>query len=168
MIHSINPQYPPNIDIVIENSDQSQYKVFAIECKFSEAYGSYGHDGIDPKYLSLKHLWRDIPNIYAFAKSISPDDNEFKFLQPAQLIKHILGLKRAYRKSAFRLLYLWYDILGEEGFRHRQEVSRFSDIIRKDNIKFSTISYQELISRLAANYRVGNENYLNYITDRYL
>jgi hypothetical protein len=35
--------FSPNIDVVIENKDRAQYEIFAIECKFSEAYGSYGH-----------------------------------------------------------------------------------------------------------------------------
>jgi hypothetical protein len=43
--------------------------------------------------MGLDDLWTDIPNLRRFAESISPDDNEFIHLHPAQLIKHILGLK---------------------------------------------------------------------------
>jgi len=161
-------QFAPNIDVVIENSKQSRFRVFAIECKFSEAYGSYGHNGIDPKYLELIPLWEDIPEIYNFAKTISPDDNEFKHLHPAQLVKHILGLKKAYGKKAFRLLYLWYDVHGEESSTHRKEIEIFSNIAKSDGIKFQSISYQKLISNLATHYYEGNEEYLNYISDRYL
>lgn len=159
--------FSPNIDVVIENSAKSQYDVFAIECKFSEAYGSYGHKGVDPKYIDLK-IWDDIPNIFDFAKSISPIDNNFKHLYPAQLIKHILGLKNKYGKKAFRLLYLWYDVHGEESYNHHTEIETFTDIVRKDGIKFSSISYQDLISNLAKDYYENNEKYINYITDRYL
>jgi len=38
-------QFSPNIDVVIENSQKSKYKVFAVECKFSEAYSSRRHAG---------------------------------------------------------------------------------------------------------------------------
>jgi len=100
----------PNIDVVIKNEENSRFKVFAIECKYSEAYGGYGHSGVDPKYLTLYSLWKDIPNTYDLAKSISPNDDDFSYLHPAQLIKHILGLKNAHKKSGFRLLYLWYDV----------------------------------------------------------
>jgi hypothetical protein len=31
-------QFSPNIDVIIENSPKSKYKVFAVECKFSEVY----------------------------------------------------------------------------------------------------------------------------------
>ena len=43
----------PNIDVVIHNSDSAKYKRFAIECKFSEAYGSRRHDGLKNKYIGL-------------------------------------------------------------------------------------------------------------------
>ena len=102
-------RYSPNIDVVIRNSPKSRFKVFAIECKFSEAYSSWKHSGIKPKYIQLKEIWRDIPNLYKFAKNISPNDDKFNHLHPAQLIKHILGLKEKFGKNKFRLLYLWYD-----------------------------------------------------------
>lgn len=158
----------PNIDVVIVNSDKSLHKVFAIECKFSEAYGGYGHSGVDPKYMELKTLWKDIPNIFEHAKSISPDDKDFKYLHPAQLIKHILGLKKEYGKRAFRLLYLWYDVHGEESYMHQKEIEKFTEIVKADGVKFSSISYQKLITNLSKVYYDGNEKYINYITDRYL
>jgi len=164
-------QFAPNIDVVIENNQEAQYEVFAIECKFSEAYSSYKHSGLKPKYLdrALDTLWRDIPGLHSLASSISPDDNEYKHLHPAQLIKHILGLKNKYKKkSSFRLLYLWYDALGEEGFVHRSEIEKFAKIAKADNINFSSITYQELITFLANNHYLTNEKYINYITERYL
>ncbi len=160
-------QFGPNIDVVIENNAKGQHKIFAIECKFSEAYGSYKHNGIDPKYLKLP-IWDDIPNIFEFAKGISPNDNDYKYLHPAQLIKHILGLKNKYGKRAFKLLYLWYDVHGEESCFHRKEIERFSEIVKKDDIKFINISYQKLLSNLAKHYYDGNEKYFNYMLDRYL
>lgn len=160
----------PNLDVVIENNDKAQYKVFAIECKYSEAYSNHGHSGIDPKYFNndILPLWKDIPKLFDLAKAISPDDNEFKFLHPAQLIKHILGLKNKYGKKTFRLLYLWYDVLGEAGYIHRNEIDKFTEYTKADDIKFSSISYQKLITFLADNYYDTNEKYIDYITDRYL
>jgi len=104
-------QYSPNIDVVIENASGTKYKVYAIECKFTEAYRGEGHAGMKEKYLGLA-IWDDIPHLHELAVSISPRDNRFQYLHAAQLIKHILGLKRAYGKTGFRLLYLWYDALG--------------------------------------------------------
>lgn len=163
-------QYCPNLDVVIENNENAQYKVYAIECKFSEAYSNRRHGGIDPKYFrsDMMPLWKDIPNIHDLAKALSPEDNEFKFLHPGQLIKHILGLKNKYGKKSFRLLYLWYDVLGEEGYVHRTEIEKFSTYTKADDVKFSSISYQELITFLAKNYYETNEKFIDYITDRYL
>ena len=91
-----------------------------------------------------------------------------QYLHPAQLIKHILGLKQKYGKSSFRLLYLWYDVLGEAGYQHRQEIEEFKKVTGDDNIAFSAISYQEVIANLAQNHRQDHPAYISYMTERYL
>jgi hypothetical protein len=161
-------QFSPNIDVVFHNSDSSQYKRFAIECKFSEAYGSQKHGGMKPAYLKLDETWDDLPHTHDLAKLISPNDEKFEYLHPAQLIKHILGLKRAFGKNGFRLLYLWYDVLGYDGSKHRDEIVEFTRVVISDGIKFHTISYQELILKLANEYRRDHKRYINYVTNRYL
>ena len=160
-------RFPPNIDVVINNKPDSRYKVYAIECKFTEAYGGYNHSGIKEKYLDLD-IWEEIPNLHELAKSISPNDDQFDFLHAAQLIKHILGLKRAFGKTGFRLLYLWYDALGYEGAKHREEIYEFFEEAKADNIAIHELSYQELIAKLADEYREVHEEYIGYITNRYL
>ena len=48
---------PPHIDVVFHNNDSSPYKLFAVECKFSEAYGGRGHsEGMKSKYLLEEDL----------------------------------------------------------------------------------------------------------------
>ncbi len=167
--YPIDPSFsfPPNIDVVFHNKSTSKYKRFAVECKFSEAYGTMEHGGIKPAYLKIESIWEDIPNLKNLAESISPDDNQFKFLHPAQLIKHILGLKRACGKNGFRLLYLWYDVIGKEGTVHQEEIDAFLQVTQADKIKFHVLSYQELISRLDQRYRPEHEAYISYITERY-
>ena len=159
----------PNIDIVINNKEGSTVKALAIECKYSEAYGGRGHGGLKEAYLSdCEKLWQDIPNLKALAESISPDDDRFKYLHAAQLIKHILGLKRAYGKKGFRLLYLWYNVFGDEGERHRIEAEEFANCALADGILFHVLTYQALIERMAKT--LGNEHrsYINYLVTRYL
>ena len=51
---------------------------------------------------------------------------------------------------------------------HRKEIEQFAEIAQRDNIKFSHITYQEVIMKLSKEFYEGNEDYLNYITDRYL
>lgn len=162
-------QFDPNIDSVIFNIEKDKIKAFGIECKFSEAYSSRSHPGLKERYLTdILELWKDIPNLFDFAKTISPEDKSFRHLHPAQLIKHILGLKKEYGKTGFRLLYLWYDVLGNDGCKHRAEIVEFALIAKQDNIKFHSISYQELIMKLKKEFYIGNEDYVNYLTDRYL
>lgn len=161
-------RFSPNIDVVINNSSESRFKVFAIECKFSEAYSSRNHSGISPKYIELDTIWCDIPNLLEFAKTISPNDNRFAHLHPAQLIKHILGLKEAFGKNKFRLLYLWYDTIGPESGIHHKEINEFTEITKADNIHFHAMSYQDLIIKLSKDYRNIHRDYINYISGRYL
>jgi hypothetical protein len=158
----------PNIDVIIENSSKSKFKVFAIECKFSEAYSSRHHSGLKQKYLDIKNLWKDIPNLHGFSKTIAPKDSHFVHLHPAQLVKHILGLKKQYGKTNFRLLYLWYDCLGPEGSKHREEIKEFKEIAKADKVYFHALSYQELIINLSKEYRDLHGDYIKYISGRYL
>lgn len=160
--------YHPNIDVVIHNTPSAKIKRFAVECKFSEAYGAHKHGGLKAKYLGLDDLWADIPNLLRFSKRISPDDNEFEHLHPAQLVKHILGLKRRFGRDSFRLLYLWYDVLGDQGKRHRNEVLKFTEVTKTDGIKFHSLTYQELIVNLANKLRTEHLDYIRYLTERYL
>ena len=160
-------RYAPNVDVVISNDSATKYKVFAIECKFTEAYGGRGHSGIKKKYLGLD-VWKEISHLHELAISISPSDNQFQYLHAAQLIKHVLGLKKAFGKTNFRLLYLWYDALGSEGAKHRAETSEFTKVAKSDGVVIHEMSYQELIVRLADRYRVSHEKYVEYITSRYL
>ena len=160
--------YHPNIDVVIHNAPSAKVKRFAVECKFSEAYGAHKHGGLKAKYLGLDGLWADIPNLLSFSKRISPDDNEFEHLHPAQLVKHILGLKRQFGRAGFRLLYLWYDVLGGQGKRHRDEVSKFTEVTKTDGINFHSLTYQELIINLEKNLRKEHPDYIRYLTERYL
>jgi len=161
-------QFHPNIDVIIKNRKGSKYKLYAIECKFSEAYSTQGHSGLKQKYIALNDIWQDIPNLYELSISISPDDKLYTHLHPAQLIKHVLGLKNQYGKIGFRLVYLWYDTLGYEGYKHRKEIEEFQKITKKDNIHFHELSYQALILRLSNEFRDSHKEHVKYITNRYL
>ena len=161
--------FHPNIDVVIYNRPRAKIQRLAIECKFSEPYGSHRHSGLKEKYLTeCDTLWDDIPNLRELAESICPDDNAFQHLHAAQLIKHILGLKRAVGRDGFRLLYLWYDVLGAEGCLHRDEVEQFSATAKSDGVMFHALTYQELICRMAGKLRAQHEDYIRYLTERYL
>ena len=160
---------PPNLDVVIHNEEDNSYKVFAIECKFSETYGNRkdGH-GLREQYLQLEEIWSGIPHLLEFAQSLSPEDTVFQYLHPAHLVNHILGLKHAFGKKGFRLLYLWYDVPGEAGYFHRREEEQVSQICKEDGILFHAKSYQEVIMSLAKEEGGEIDRFLSYISTRYL
>ena len=163
----------PNIDVLVHGDFD-----FAFESKFTEPYGGK-HDGLKTRYVEDVSLWEDLPNLYELAKEISPY-NKFRYLDAAQLIKHILGLKKNYDlpaaqgkrelrvKHNFYLVYLWYDVLGRDGFLHQEEINQFASIAEKDNIHFKAITYQEVIANLSESFYEGNEAYCDYLTERYL
>ncbi|WP_417873604.1 PGN_0703 family putative restriction endonuclease [Xanthomarina gelatinilytica] len=157
--------YPmkPNLDVVIKNNN----KVYAIESKFTEPYKKK-QKGLRKVYTLKKSLWKGITHLQELANKISPDNNEFKYLDAAQLIKHTLGLKKAYNESGFTLLYLWYDVIGKDGAAHREEIEQFAATAKKDKVEFRQITYQEVIINLSKEFYDGNEDYVNYLTNRYL
>ena len=161
-------KHAPNIDVVIETDGKQRIKAYGVECKFSEAYSARRHSGLDPKYLELTDMWADIQETRRLAETISPDDRLFRHLHAAQLIKHVLGLKNRYSLQGFRLLYLWYDVLGEEGCMHKKEIAKFSEIVKNDGVLFTSISYQKLIATLSERARKVHKQYIEYISARYL
>lgn len=160
-------QFPfsPNIDVVIEDVEST---VYAIESKFTEPYNSGKQKEIKEKYIDNSSFWNGLSNLYELAKEICPNNNKFKYLDAAQLIKHTLGLRNRYNKKGFHLLYLWYDVIGTDGIEHRKEIEQFAEIAKKDGIRFNHITYQEVIIRLSKEFYLGNEKYVDYLTDRYL
>jgi hypothetical protein len=168
--HRIKTKFviPPNIDVVIHNHESSPYRLFAIECKFSEAYGGRAHGGMKSKYLEDNHLWADLSTLNELARELSPIDQRYTYLHAAQLIKHILGLKASVGKDKFRLLYLWYDVLGNDGAKHREEVEDFTKIANSDGLRFHAMTYQELINILDRYYRDDHPEYIKYLTERYV
>ena len=157
----------PNIDVVIENTDDANRFAFAVECKFTEAYSNRGHSGLSEKYFGSDVSWEGLSHLMELSLSISPSDNTFRHLHPAQLVKHVLALRKSFGEERFRLLYLWYDAPGEEGVRHRREVEQFKDVAEKDGVRFDGCTWQELIGRLASDHRSEHKEYITYITSRY-
>ena len=178
-----------NIDVVIHGDYD-----FAIESKFIEPYRDKPK-ALKTAYIEDESLWNGLPHLYKLAKKISPDNDIFRYLDAAQLIKHTLGLKNTYcvqekkeeelnctpsnekeirtlkitsKPHEFYLIYLWYDVPGEDGFRHRKEIEQFAEIAEADGINFKHITYQEVIVALAKNAYEGNKAYCDYLTDRYL
>ncbi len=159
---------PPHMDVVIHNSDDSSFKCFAIESKFTEPYSPSSKGELQSAYLNVDELWVDIPHLHELARSLNAGRAMFTYLDSAQLIKHILCLKSSFGKTGFKLLYLWYDALGEPGAVQRAEIDAFAEIAKADGIRFSSLTYQELIVKIARECRQEHSKYVEYLTERYL
>jgi len=157
----------PNIDVLLTYS-KGQLKAIGIESKFAEAYSNRKHDGLRPEYIKMEELWTNIYETYTLAKRISPEDSQFQYLHAAQLIKHILGLNHAYGKNGFRLIYLWYNVPFDDGYKHHLELERFTEIVQRDGIAFQANTYQEILLNLAERQQQTHPKYIDYIVDRYL
>ena len=157
----------PNLDALIQYNKHPTITAVGIESKFTEAYYAKPK-GLKDAYIKESSLWTDLPKLKMLAQEISPQDQLHRHLHGAQLIKHILALKHNYDKR-FRLLYLWYDVLGPEGHKHRKEITQFARIAKQDNVIVQFRSYQELL--LSFKEKPGDlkhQAYLKYMWERYV
>jgi hypothetical protein len=154
----------PNIDVVLRY-DRGGIREIGIESKFAEAYGS--HIGIKRAYLDEDSLWQGIPHVRRFAE-MNCAPKRTVGVDYAQLIKHILGLKHRNGSVAkFRLLYLWYAVPMAVTALHVEQLSDFQALLRSDGIRFDSMTYQEVIQRLALALGPEHRSYLAYLADRY-
>lgn len=158
----------PNPDVEFTYPANAGHRAVAFECKFGEPYDSRIRQGLKPAYLGLPGLWDGLSNCRELAEHICPDDREFSYLHAAQILKHILGLRRTYGLGGFVLVYLWYDVPGGDGWNHRSEVDRLADIVRKDGVNLHTVTYQQAILNLARDHHADHAEYTNYVAERYL
>ena len=155
----------PNLDVVLTCASD---RLIAIECKFLEPYGPHS-SGFKPKYFESKPgLWEKLGfrECQALAERIQSGEESYRWLNPEQLLKHILGLSNTLRCD-WSLLYLWYEVPGAATAEHAAEAERFAAIASKDGIHFKAISYQELYRALAGNSLEKHREYLTYLGERY-
>lgn len=154
---------------------------FIIETQFTEPYRSL-QPNLAKWYIDQPSFWKELPHLFELAKEISSYNQRFYYLDAARLITEIIALKKTYEESnrftsrnpddtirrRFCLLYLWYDVLGEDGIRHKNEIEEFAKIAENDFINFREISIQKLITKLVRDFYKGNEAYCDYLAERYL
>jgi hypothetical protein len=152
---------PPHLDVVI---DRPGGIPLAIESKFTEVY-SPAHNGFRDSYFEKPGLWDGFDHVHELALAIADGSVQFEYLGAAQLIKHALGLKKAYGPTGFRLLYLYYEWPSEIAVLHSAEIDRFADIAQLD-LDFASMTYPELFDRLET-IEEPRTGYRSYLSDRY-
>jgi len=155
---------PPHLDVAIEYSKTTR---IGIECKLHEPFGRLQKSLLRDAYLNLDGIWDDIPKWRKLAVELNKSDFGFKRLGPAQLVKHVLGLKHEKHASDIRLLYFYFDGPGSENCEHLNELNRFSELVADDPVKFVPLSAQEFISHATEKLPEKHFAYLNYLSERY-
>lgn len=174
---------PPHLDVVFTLSDQT---IFAIESKFIEpfdgsknkkvvgaSYFSDGREGNNGRWSQL-----GLPRCQKLAECLR-EKHCYKYLDVAQLLKHILGIANSRGTGDpmcyenWTLLYLWFNPGGPEADRHEDEIERFAKAIRRDDGKvgdhgeFRAMTYQELFERLSKRLGASHDDYREYLAQRY-
>jgi hypothetical protein len=158
---------PANLDLVIEYPPSGDLRAIAVESKFTEPYGAHARR-LRQAYLEAPELWQGLGHCRVLAGKLAEGGTGFKHLDAAQLIKHILALRNEYGYRGCILLYLWFDDAGDKAQRHRDEADHFANTVAADDVRFRSMTYQNLIPALAQRLDLTHKAYLDYLAGRYL
>ena len=165
----MNPRFKtaPHLDVQI-SFDEGLWECVGIEAKFCEPYGDQKPGGLMECYLREAALWQGWPNVRAFAQSLSPQDLTHSHFHAAQLLKHLLGLRKQ-NNTNFVLVYLWFDVPGAEAaIRHRREIESFDEVLKRDGVAFVSRTYQEVFEILRGGIGGPKSSHVEYLLERYL
>jgi hypothetical protein len=93
--------------------------------------------------------------------------HNFKVLDVAQLLKHLLALARKFGTDC-SLCCLWFELPVASAKEHRQELQDFGAYLGADAVKFMAVTYQELFARMAPLVESEHPEYIAYLRDRYM
>ena len=138
----------PNLDLLVSLVGGARV---AVESKFTEPFRSTGDHGLlSPRYFPAgRAFWAGagLARAQNLAERLSV---EWQYLDPSQLLKHMLGIACEDDGPA-TLLYLWYDTGLIDARTHRTEVARFAELVEGDRVGFRAMSYQELFAAIPHN-----------------
>ena len=154
-------KHHPHLDVAITG----QGGALAVESKYLEPYDEPKSRRLSRRYLDASDLWHGLPSLRQLAEVLLDGSAGFTRLDAVQLVKHSLGLARAYGSGGFLLLYVWYDIPGAPSDTHRRELDEFTELALRD-FRFASTTYQHLHRQL----RLLEEpipGYQAYLKERY-
>lgn len=141
-----------------------------VESKFTEWLGVRpAPERIPAAYVGTAGApWarQDLPRAQALAAALATGTVQFRLLDAPQLLKHMLALATAY--GSVGLLYLYYDVNGVVGNRHRAEIAQFAAALDA-TISFRAVTYQDLVRALgrAVGDDRSHDDYFAYLASRY-
>jgi hypothetical protein len=158
---------PPNVDLAIRLASGL---CVGIESKFTE-----WHLPRRPAKIRFKEkyfpegaaLWssRGLPGCQALAQELQDGRSRFRYFYATQLLKHALGMATQCREG-IALVYLYYDWSGPAARAHRREIEQFAARVGGE-LRFRSLSYQELFERLNRSCGPQDAAYLQYLRSRY-
>lgn len=162
---------PPNLDVVLTRTDQT---LLAIESKFTEPFsGSKNKKYLKDEYFSgCKKRWSKLG--LSDCQKLAADlrqEHCYKYLDAAQLLKHMLGLANCGKN--WELLYLWFNPGGPEAECHEDEIQQFIGEVSRDGGKVGgggairAMTYQELFDNLSQRLNAAHKRYKDYLVQRY-
>lgn len=158
----------PATDVALTLGDGT---TVAIESKFTEwlVRKSPSQKALKPKYFPpTGALWDrcGLPGCQQLATAIAAREARYRFLNANQLLKHSLGLAMQCGHR-FSLVYLYFDWPRAAAAEvHRAEIVRFAATVGPE-LRFRSLTYQELFARLRAGAPSGDAAYLAYLGARY-
>ena len=157
----------PNLDVLLRGDEVT----FAIESKFTESYTkSTNKTFLKSKYLpEERRLWTEVglPGCQTLAERLNERQHNFKVLDVAQLLKHMLALAHNCDHD-WSLCCLWFEIPGALARQHRQELNDFATVLGDDGTHFMALTYQELFDRMLPLVGQNHFEYIAYLRDRYM
>ncbi len=111
--------------------------------------------------------------------ALSEGNTKFQHLDAVQLVKHAFGIRTQATKNKKRaaLVYVYGepcawpdgDKINETDIRrHREEISQFSDMVSGAEVRFSALSYRELMNLFAASPHALLREHASLVTTSYL
>jgi hypothetical protein len=161
---------PPNLDLAL-TADSGQ--VVGVESKFSEwlAPKPAGKELFKEKYFPKgtdevgRWAGLALPECQALAVDLQTGRTTFRYLDAAQLLKHVLGMASNSREH-FSLYYLYFDVPGGESEVHAREVTQFEERVGAE-VGFKSATYQEVYCRFVEFAKAEHQAYLEYLRGRY-
>ena len=156
-----------NLDVLLTTADGS---LFGIESKFTEPYThSTTKSVLKPQYFAQgRSRWSEVglAGCQVVAERLRIGQHDFRVLDVAQLLKHMLALGRT--GNRWTLCCLWYDVPSPVAEAHRTDLQTFSTQIGGDAAHFNAQTYQELFVRIESVVGAEHAEYMAYLRDRYL
>ena len=158
---------PPTPDLLI--IDQSGNATI-VESKFTEPFEPKRYSKKRPPFAKSYFddpggTWTKLglPRCQILAERLSHGERLFHHVDAPQLLKHAIGLKRAYPKGALTLL--WFDLVHAEGSALRKEIEMFENLVDVE-LGFRALRHQTVFQRLRGEAH-ADPNCVSYLESRY-